>query len=158
MCQKVRNLIRELLGNVRENGPDLRITTYDIDCPFLMRSSNSPAFLDVFESMTEGAMTQIVQESRANGNPSLVIVVRGDLSPDHLQKLSCNVKDTNAVREPRMRCTGKHELGKTELAYSAKALELASVNKPPHKLIYLIFSAEEDEAVNRIENALGFGQ
>jgi len=85
----------------------------------------------------------------------LTLRMRVNILVNHTHKLTCGVKDANAVSEASVRCTWKHEFRKTELPYTSEALERASFNNAPKGALELL-RAKFNQIVDRVADALRF--
>ena len=75
-----------------------------------------------------------------------------------LHKLACRVKDTDAVGETRMACTGIDQLGKTQLLDAPQSLKWPRLQYPPKSGLQLVARLKFDQVMQRIPNALGHGR
>ena len=87
------------------------------------RHSEVELLAEALEGMAEHTVPDVVQESRSQGNSTLMLIWKRNVAAYGSKKLSRNMKHADAVSETRMGSAGEYELGKAKLFYTAKSLE-----------------------------------
>ena len=115
------------------------------------------------EGMTERSMSKIMEQCREDGHLRTSFVEFSfrpshfDLTPYQPEQLPRIVKNTNRMREARVRRAGINKFGNAELFYPPKALEFWTLQQCPRRLIELIVLFEDDKIVNGVSDAFSLG-